>query len=34
MSYRRIACLSTEAVEMLYLLRAEDCIVANWAVRA
>jgi iron complex transport system substrate-binding protein len=26
MSYRRIACLSTEAVETLYLLGAEDCI--------
>ena len=26
MNYRRIACLSTEAVETLYLLGAEDCI--------
>ena len=26
MSYRRIACLSTEAVETLYLLGAENCI--------
>lgn len=26
MSYRRIACLSTEAVETLYLLGAEDRI--------
>ena len=26
MSYHRIACLSTEAVETLYLLGAEDCI--------
>jgi len=26
MSYRRVACLSTEAVETLYLLGAEDCI--------
>ncbi len=26
MSYRRIACLSTEAVETLYALGAEDCI--------
>lgn len=26
MSYQRIACLSTEAVETLYLLGAEDCI--------
>lgn len=26
MSYRRIACLSTDAVETLYLLGAEDCI--------
>ena len=24
--YRRIACLSTEAVEVLYALGAEDCI--------
>lgn len=34
MSYRRIACLSTEAVETLYLLGAEACLVANRAVRA
>lgn len=27
MNYRRIACLSTEAVETLYLLGAEDCLV-------
>lgn len=35
MSYRRIACLSTEAVETLYLLGAEDCIVgiSGFAVR-
>jgi len=26
MSYRRIVCLSTEAVETLYLLGAEDCV--------
>lgn len=26
MNYRRIACLSTEAVETLYLLGAEDCV--------
>ena len=26
MSYQRIACLSTEAVETLYLLGAEDCV--------
>ncbi len=26
MSFRRIVCLSTEAVETLYLLGAEDCI--------
>jgi len=26
MNTRRIACLSTEAVETLYLLGAEDCV--------
>ena len=41
MSYRRIACLSTEAVETLYLPGAEESlrqaatarIIANWAGR-
>ena len=35
MSYRRIACLSTEAVETLYLLGAEDCIagISGFATR-
>lgn len=35
MSYRRIVCLSTEAVETLYLLGAEDCIagISGFAVR-
>ena len=35
MSYRRIACLSTESVETLYLLGAEDCIagISGYTVR-
>ena len=31
MNYQRIACLSTEAVETLYLLGAEERIVLQWA---
>ena len=31
MNHRRVACLSTEAVETLYLLGAEERIVLQWA---
>lgn len=35
MSYQRVACLSTEAVETLYLLGAEDCVagISGFATR-